>query len=400
MKYPITLLMIVFTCVINTNAQTHNPNFVDLPNGGVYAVTIDENYVYIGGGFLYCGTTYRQSIARYNRYTGALDTIWDPSSNGYVADIKVSNGYVYVSGFFSVIGGQPIANLARIPVSGIGTADPLWNPNPNNLVRAMEISGNELFIAGFFTSVAGQPRNSIAKVSASGNGDLDMLWNPNPNASIHSIELSGNELFVGGNFTSIGGQSRNSIAKLSITGVGNADPTWNPDAAFGNILAISLFGNDVYVGGSFSVIGGQSRNNIAKLSASGTGAADPIWDANANNIITSLIATEQGVFVGGPFTSIGGIARSYLAKLSATGTGAADPSWSVPLNSSVEDEAIAYGFGVLYAGGTFTSPTSRFFVTGTFSVPTLGEWGMIVFTVSIIGVGVYFSKKQNYSIAV
>lgn len=400
MRYLTIVLCLLCSYSLNSFAQAHNPNFVDLPNGVVYATVVDANYVYLGGGFTQCGAISRQSLVRYDRFTGALDLTWNPAPGGLVYDIKVMNNNVYVSGLFSFIGGQFRSNIAKLSDTGTGTADPTWNPSVNSLVRAIEVSGNDVFIGGFFTSVGGQARNYVAKLSATGTGDVDPTWNPNADNSVVTLELQGNELFIGGFFTSVDGQARNGIAKLSTTGVGNADATWNPDAGFGSVFTIAALGNDVYVGGSFSSIGGQSRNRIAKLSAIGAGAADPLWDPNANAIVTAITATDEGIFIGGTFTNIGGQPRNRIAKLSATGTGAADPAWSVPLNAPIEDEAIAYGYGVLYAGGSFTNPTSRFFVTGTLSVPTLSEWGMIFFAVSIVGVGVYFSKRQINTVRV
>ena len=80
----------------------------------------------------------------------------------------------------------------------------------------------------------------------------------------------------------IGGQNRNRIAKLSSTGTGAADPTWNPGAN-NSVHALAVSGGDVYAGGDFTSIGGQSRNRIAKLSSTGTGAADPSWNPDANS---------------------------------------------------------------------------------------------------------------------
>ena len=208
------------------------------------------------------------------------------------------------------------------------------------------------------------------------------------------MELQGLDLFVGGGFTFIGGQARNKIAKLSSTGTGTPDATWNPNAVFGYIFSLDVEGSDVYVGGNFTTIGGQARNNIAKVSASGTGLADPTWNPNADNWVFTVNATPEGVFAGGYFTTIGGQSRNYAAKLSSTGTGAADPSWSVPFNNNIDSRTIAFSNGIVCVIGQFNAPSAYMFVTGTYAVPTLNEWGMIAFTVSIVGVGVYFSRRK------
>ena len=401
MKYYIYLLCFLCATVIQTFAQTHNPNFVDLPNGRVNTVEVDNNYVYIGGAFTQCGATPRNNIARYDRFTGALDMIWNPNSSHDVFDIEAVNGNVYIGGFFTTVGGQARNYIAKLSATGTGTADATWNPNANSLVTDIEVSETDVFVAGDFTTIGGQARNKVAKLSPIGTGAADPVWNPNASTFVFTIELHGSDVYAGGMFTTIGGQARNYIAKLSATGTGAADATWDPNSD-NFVNCIDVLGSDVYVGGSFTTIGGQARNYIAKLSATGTGAADATWNPNTTGtFVTSISATDEGIFVGGQFTDIGGQTRSNAAKLFANGTGIADPGWSVPFNGSITgNSAITYRNGIVFIGGEFTSPTDHFFVSGTYFIPTLGEWGMIFFAMSIIGVGVYFSKKQRYSEAV
>ncbi|TAE17898.1 MAG: T9SS C-terminal target domain-containing protein [Bacteroidetes bacterium] len=230
----------------------------------------------------------------------------------------------------------------------------LWNPNPDGVsyVYVLLLSGTDLYVGGDFTSIGGQSRNSIARLSTTGTGVADATWNPNPDTQgISSLALSGTDLYVGGGFTSIGGQSRNNIAKLSTTGTGVADATWNPHPN-GVVSTLVFSGTDLYMGGYFESIGGQVRNHIARIQKSNQ-ELDLAWNPNANGEVGTLAILGTDLYVGGEFTSIGGQNRNYIAKLSTTGIGAADLTWNPNANNSVYSLAVS---GTdLYVGGRFSN---------------------------------------------
>jgi hypothetical protein len=60
----------------------------------------------------------------------------------------------------------------------------------------------------------------------------------------------------------------------------------------------------VYTGGSFTTIGGQTRNRIATLDAT-TGLATA-WDPNSNSNVNALAVNGATVYAGGIFTTMGG----------------------------------------------------------------------------------------------
>lgn len=340
-------------------------------NGPVLAVVSDgSGGWFIGGQFTYVGGLARNGLAHIDS-DGAVDPSWNPDPAGSevrVEALALSGSELFVGGVFSSIGGQSRDSLAEVSASGSGAADQSWDPDPSCpsvgvCVDALAVSGSDLFVGGAFSAIGGQSLSYLAQLSTSGAGAADPAWDPDPNSGVLSLLVSGSELFVGGNFTTIGGESRSSIAELSTQGDGAADPTWNPSpnrpSMVGDgVYTMALSGTSLFVGGVFGSIGGQSRNDLAELSTTGTGAADPDWNpaGTYNPGVNTLVVSGGQLYVGGQFSQLGGISQSNLVRLSLSGAGAADASWNPNVNGVVD--ALGAAGSELYAGGEFTSAGS------------------------------------------
>ncbi|MBI5095271.1 MAG: hypothetical protein HZB26_22910, partial [Candidatus Hydrogenedentes bacterium] len=238
---------------------------------------------------------------------------------------------VYLGGGFSYVGpnnghGVPLDIATGLPVGVY--------PKVNDTVCVCVADGSGgWYIGGLFTVVGNVARNHIAHILA--DGSVDAAWNPNaPSppttpypAVVETLLVAGDVIYVGGTFSSIGGQPRNGLAALDrATGLAT---DWNPDAATWHplvpvlISTLALSGNTVYVGGGFVSIGGQTRNGLAALDTS-TGLAtdwDPKLLYDSGPIIESpggivTLAVSGGVvYVAGAFQIIGGQARNGLAAL-------------------------------------------------------------------------------------
>lgn len=323
----------------------------------VYCVARQANGgLIVGGDFLKVNDRHRANLFRLNA-DGTLDVDWNPGADDTVNILAVDSiDAVFAGGAFASIGGQSRAGLAKISGSGSGEIDAVWDPSPDNTILALAVdSEGAVYAGGGFSGIGGQSRANLAKLSGTGSGNADPIWNPMPNSSVLALAVgSDGSIYAGGMFDQIGGQLRNRIAKLSDTGDGSADLNWNPSA---NFLVDSLLigeSGEVYAGGIFTQIGGQPRNFIAKLSGSGTGAADPDWNPSPdNNVLGIAIDSSGSVYAGGIFNSIGGRFRFGLAKLDASGNGDADPLWNPQPNSMVTTLAVTSD-DVIYAGGNFT----------------------------------------------
>jgi len=319
------------------------------PNAGstVNTIAISGSDLYVGGSFITVGFLNRNNLAKLSNINGTADAAWNPNAGGLVLTMAVSGANIYVGGDFTSVGGQSRNRLAKLNNS-TGAADASWNPNASALVRTMIISGDgaDIYVGGNFTSVGGQSRNRLAKLDNI-NGTA-ATWNPNASGSVRTIAISGEFIYVGGDFINIGGQSRSFLAKLNALGTAES---WNPDADDA-VYSITLSGADIYACGNFQFIGGQSRNSLAKLNSS-TGTADPTWNPNANSLVNTLSISGDGadIYVGGNFTTINGsTTRNKLAKLNNT-TGAADPTWNPNAENVVY--SITISGSDIYVGGSF-----------------------------------------------
>lgn len=288
--------------------------------------------------------------------------------NGSVtAFARQPNGGTIIAGEFTSVDGLPRNGLARVRPDG--AVDPDWNPAPDSTVTALAVDANgDVYAGGSFLSIGGVARARLAKLSGGGTGQADALWNPSSDGSVQVLALDGgNALYVGGYFENIGGQQRSGLAKLSPGGSGGADPSWAPVTPGSNpgIDALAVGAGALYVGGLFGELGGQPRSYLAKLALGGSGAADPTWNPSPDNRVQAIALGPTGaVFVAGIFQNIGGRPLIYLAKLSGTGTGAADAVWhpvperDTPMYGDVEALAVDAN-GDVYLGGWFAKVSGQ-----------------------------------------
>src|SRR5439155_11499050 len=110
------------------------------------------------------------------------------------------------------------------------------NPNANGEIQVIVVQPDgKILIGGDFTTLspnggAAVTRNRIARLNP--DGTLDTAFDPNANGTVWAIALQADgKILVGGQFfgaNSIGGQTRNNIARLDAT-TGLAD-SFDPDA--------------------------------------------------------------------------------------------------------------------------------------------------------------------------
>lgn len=414
------------------NDGTADTSYGADPRGGSGVNTLivesDGNSIYVGGSFTAIGTSDSTSstqpnpinVANFVRTNndGSLDpTFVPPNINGpvYAANPE-PNGEMVVGGNFSQVANgatwtQPAAHngLVMFLTSGNdqGQMDPSFNPalNAGAIVYSVVIqTNNQILIGGSFNNINGTAVSNLARLNP--DGSLDTSFNPmvtgGPVTAI-ALEPDGS-IVIGGSFTAVGGTAQANLAIVSSSGA--LSSSFNV-AVNGPVNAVVLENpnngapDSILVGGAFSQVGGQARNNLARLVYPVAGGSetpentaptvDPLYNPNVNGTVTVVAFDPNGkTYIGGTFTMVGTIPRNGFARLTETGLAVStitnDPTYTtftwtlsgeVPEMNSVIFQASSDGFNWSTLGaGTQVGNTNSWVISGTNTeaIPTGGSF--------------------------
>lgn len=181
------------------------------------------------------------------------------------------------------------------------------------------------FIGGSFTTVGGVTRNAVAHINS--DGTVNETWNANVGEGgvVYALAIGGTggaRLYLGGSFTSVGGSTRNNIAGVSVAN-GSLDTWYLGSGATGTIYAITLtFANNVMLGGDFSyTVGANTYVNLIQINNAGSIATQVSALAPVNGAVRTLAYGSQlSLYVGGDFTTFVSFGtpqeRNHVARIS------------------------------------------------------------------------------------
>ena len=319
-------------------------------NDRVSTLVMKDGILYAGGQFGTAGGISAQRVAKWNGTAwSALSSGSDIGVGGSVSELVFVGSDLYVAGSFNSLANSGSTTRSVAKWDGTTwTAYPGTSPGPGFF--SMAYSGGEFYFGGqFLESSAGSylsPSNFLLKGlpgAQSGIGE----YSKGPNGQVRAVLVDGNDIYVGGDFTKFGDVSVNRVVRFDSVN-GSWVPMGNPiDGTDGSVRALAISGGVVYVGGFFTTAGGVTVNNIATFDP-GTS----VWSAlgvGVNNGVQSISTSGSNVFVGGYFTQAGGSAANYVARWNGS-------AWSA-LGSGVGDvvETVAASGTDLYAGGFFTT---------------------------------------------
>ncbi len=229
--------------------------------------------------------------------------------------------------------------------------------------------GNTIVVGGDFLNAGGDPDADYLAVYRNGSYEAISDRNPAaplalgpPNGPVRALAVvdfdgQGPRLYVGGDFTMIGGQSANGIARYKYNG---RDFEWDPlpssGAPDGTVHTMELFddgsGNALYVGGNFSISGGRNVGRFDGTSWSPVGLLKYAFEpTTVSSTVFDLQEHDGAIYAGGAFdTNAKGNVVKNVAKFDGT-------NW-IALGSGINGTGpkvykLASYAGDLYAGGDF-----------------------------------------------
>ena len=155
-----------------------------------------------------------------------------------------------------------------------------------------------------------------------------------PNNTVRDMIVVGNTAYIGGSFTALTSANgattvtRNHVAAIDMT-TGNVLP-WNPNVS-GTVYTILPAGNNVYLGGSFTTVGGATHKNIAEVNNTNGAVVTAFANTSRpNKAVRALVIANGNLYVGGAFTS----PRSFLMEVNATNN-TYIPTWAPVVDGEV-----------------------------------------------------------------
>jgi hypothetical protein len=315
----------------------------------IQTIALAGSTLFLGGEFNAAGGEARTDLIAVDLATGQL-LAWNPQLNGGIAALGVA-GRTLLAALVTGPGGVERRNLAAFDEI---TGRPLaWVPDPNDAVQALAFAGSTVFAGGKFTEVGGQPHLRLAALDAA-SGLARANWSTNViNSNVQALAISGGRVFAGGAFTSVNGQTRRRLAAFDLA-TGQLIDTWAPAAEPGEVQvqALAADANALYVGGSFTQLGLDSRPHLGAVSPN-TGQVLP-WNPIADQSVRALAVAEGVVYAGGEFTTMGGLPRAGAAAIeAASGLVTAWNPGRITFDLAPDVRALAVAGPIIYLAGSF-----------------------------------------------
>ncbi len=285
-------------------------------------------------------------------YTGAANSFTDghlPASGQRFYRVLASN-----SNGASAFTDPVSTTTAAVAWTGAGSLHPTFPPGSVNgaVAAILRQPDGKIVIAGSFTQVLGSARKYIARLLP--DLTLDTSFDPgvSANSPINHIEPAPNGgVYIFGYFSTVGGSTRHDIARLTASGA--LDTTFNTNAEWTFARGIrSQPDGRLIVFGSFQAFFGAPRNYITRLNLDGS--VDVSFDCVSKGTVDTVSLQNDGkILVSSFFGQINGVADKYFTRVEAGG--AIDPLFVGSNTTSNITSLVTLPTGAHFAAGSFTT---------------------------------------------
>ncbi len=191
------------------------------------------------------------------------------------------------------------------------------------VVWSQAVVGNTVYAGGSFSAV--RPAGAAAGTSLTSRpnllaydirtGNLITSFAPQVNGQVKVVRASpdGSRLYIGGTFTQVNGQPRQNVAGFAVA-TGALLTDFRPSVGGSYVNAIAATSSAVYLGGLFSAINGSGRANLGAVDLSGNLLG---WAPTADFQVDSMVTAPAGneVVIAGRFSRVNGQSEHGMAAL-------------------------------------------------------------------------------------
>lgn len=345
-------------------------------NNYVKAIVLKNDTLIIGGAFTQVNGQTRNGFAMLSKNANAVlptKAVSDKRSAGSpINTFKLVDSILYVGGDYDIYNHLHSFFKVHIP-SGIPSSLPAQFQMEDVYTLDASEDKRRIYIGGFGGAPYDESSNGYCMDAQTGALLFTIGANitiPPPKmtldeaAAILSIKVHGSNVFVGGRF-SVASVKGNGVTQKGIfvfkDGTGQIDNVLNNCNGF--VTSIHAEGSQVYIGGEFSAIGGQTKTNFAIFDT--LSQAIKLNTKSFSDHVNTMSFHNSSMFVGGSFNSVDGVTRNGFAAFDVN-TGQIS-SWVPNIYSNELTDMKAKG-DTIFMAGVFGQPGNSHLLGGLVAV--------------------------------
>ena len=295
---------------VDANGQLLNCPTV---GGSVKCLITKGDTLFVGGEFTTIGGSSRRSLGAVRSSNGDV-LEWHPDVVGTVRTLALWNDTLLAGGTLQRVDTFSRQNFVALHAGAgdTGTVHPL-NIRANSTVFALHRADTSLYLAGIFTAVNGFTRGRGAEFSLKSRGLTSL--NPQLDATAYAVTATANLVYFGGTFTRTG-STTDRQKLIAFTRRTRVLTPYTPGNATGDVFALSLRNDTLWVAGSLTRLNGQTVQPVLALDTAFLRVQQQVPAAGGLVLAFQLVGGQMAL--GGTFTAVAEGNSASLLAFSAT----------------------------------------------------------------------------------